>query len=648
MKILVFTNFERENSVYKLRLDFYLEYLKKNKYITEVYYNNSCKIEICDLIVIHRFKLLGLSVLQRIIKKKIPVIIETDDLLTEMDIKHPDYAVSLTTKSVLSIYRYMISGFTVSTDFLKSYFKEYNENITVIRNTLPFNIESGKGFSGGKTIAFVGTPTHQEDFNFLKQPLLKLLKSGIKILCFGFTPDFLKGEKNVIDLPFEKNYLKNLERFKNKGIQLGLAPLKNSIFNKAKSSIKYLEYTFAGIVGIYSNIEPYNEIKGGSVLENIPDEWYKVIKHLINDSKKLKKLYDKAVDEINEKYNFEFEAEKLWHFYKSVIKNKKIINLEEIKNNLIKSIYIIIKNKKINYVELYNFLKAIVIIGKVDDDLLNDLLNIFGKEKILDIGIAKLFAIFNIYSLLNLDYEKNMIIVFKKKVGDLESLKQYSNILITILEKMFSTGRYKLLREILLITPPYRTQTLPFKIHSRLLLLRLRLISEIGLAFEEPFNKIFSKFQYAFYSLNKLDQGNYKMQFGMANYYAGVYYKKSSSKNNFLQYFEKSAELFSGLSNLSEIDIYRIGSVFRELGKIEEALAEYKKVIKMSVLENVKAGAFFNIAKIYFEKNKKKIAEENFIECIKLNPEHKKAKEYLKKCRKLIEKNESIDNYSVS
>ncbi|MFW6311524.1 MAG: hypothetical protein ACOC1K_04740 [Nanoarchaeota archaeon] len=48
---------------------------------------------------------------------------------------------------------------------------------------------------------------------------------------------------------------------KSLNIDIGLAPLLDHDFNNSKSNIKALEYTAAGIPGIYSKMKPYENMK---------------------------------------------------------------------------------------------------------------------------------------------------------------------------------------------------------------------------------------------------------------------------------------------------------------------------------------------------------------------------------------------------
>src|SRR5262249_40415023 len=66
-------------------------------------------------------------------------------------------------------------------------------------------------------------------------------------------------------------------------LDIGLAPLRDTEFNRCKSRIKFYEYGIAAIPGVFSPTvyqEKMFDGHFGMIAEN-PDEWYKSIKNLI-------------------------------------------------------------------------------------------------------------------------------------------------------------------------------------------------------------------------------------------------------------------------------------------------------------------------------------------------------------------------------
>jgi hypothetical protein len=76
----------------------------------------------------------------------------------------------------------------------------------------------------------------------------------------GALPLKLKDNKNIVFYPWTTylNYIYLLKKIKP---TVGIALLQDNNFNKCKSNIKALEYTALGIPGVYSNIDPYSDMK---------------------------------------------------------------------------------------------------------------------------------------------------------------------------------------------------------------------------------------------------------------------------------------------------------------------------------------------------------------------------------------------------
>ena len=69
---------------------------------------------------------------------------------------------------------------------------------------------------------------------------------------------------------------------------VGIAPLEDSPFAKCKYFNKYLEYTLSGVVGVYSNVEPYTYVvtdgDNGYLADNNDISWEEKLKIAIEDS----------------------------------------------------------------------------------------------------------------------------------------------------------------------------------------------------------------------------------------------------------------------------------------------------------------------------------------------------------------------------
>ena len=327
MKILINTSMSDKNAVYLLRLKYYLQNMKENNIIKKYSVNDLSQYKSSDLVVFQRIVEMNDNIFDDLFRYSKNIIYEIDDQMFNYSKKHPEKEhVSGKIRVMWEVIRPFICGITVSTDYLKSTFNETDIECEVVLNTLQNTLENKKTRKKQIKIGFMGTPTHGEDLKLLNGLWNKLSKEyGRKIkFCFvGSVSEEIK-KNNIYHefIPFTNNYEEFLKRGKQANIDIGLAPLKDNAFNKAKSLIKYLEYTYFNTVGIYSDILAYKDIQGGVVLKNNPDLWYRAIKELIDNPLRRNELLEKARQEIKEKYNFKNECEKLGRFYKKIAGKK--------------------------------------------------------------------------------------------------------------------------------------------------------------------------------------------------------------------------------------------------------------------------------------------------------------------------------------
>lgn len=88
---------------------------------------------------------------------------------------------------------------------------------------------------------------------------------------------------------------------------IGVAPLYESDFTKCKYFNKFIEYTTQGIVGVFSNVEPYKSViidgENGFLANNTPEEWLKTLNYVIEEKTLRETCLKNAVDYLKEYHN---------------------------------------------------------------------------------------------------------------------------------------------------------------------------------------------------------------------------------------------------------------------------------------------------------------------------------------------------------
>lgn len=140
----------------------------------------------------------------------------------------------------------------------------------------------------GVRIGYFGTPGRDSQFDFVLDAL-KLVQEThpeVEIEFFGFVPERAKELKNVKAIDYREDYEGSVRQFLSRNWDIGLAPLAQFAFNRAKLPTKYRDYAAGECAGIYTNIACYQNVvthgKTGLLCENTPRDWADAILALID------------------------------------------------------------------------------------------------------------------------------------------------------------------------------------------------------------------------------------------------------------------------------------------------------------------------------------------------------------------------------
>jgi GT2 family glycosyltransferase len=187
---------------------------------------------------------------------------------------------------------------TVSTPALADVLRAYHPSVYVLPNTLddalwPMSGRNVGSEAGGPVvIGYMGSGTHADDLNMIGPALAQVADrfgAGVVFRFIGgsLPPDAIAGRPNVV---WERvkflDYAEFAGWFAHQGLDIGLAPLLDTPFNRCKSNIKYLEYSASGMAGVYSRVTPYSTTigDGEGVLAGPSDEWAAALARLVEDA----------------------------------------------------------------------------------------------------------------------------------------------------------------------------------------------------------------------------------------------------------------------------------------------------------------------------------------------------------------------------
>ena len=225
-----------------------------------------------------------------------PVVYELDDLLLELSPQHIDWSYYRTARLPLLKAIVEADAVTTSTPGLYDYLRQFNAHVWLLPNylndqlwtlrpaaVLPERIPLVIGYMGGHT--------HASDLELVAPALLRVLerhKGKVVLRFFGKAepPPELIGRDDVSrDRLYFPDYAEFARYFSTQVCDIFIAPLRDNLFNRCKSAIKFLEYSSTGAPGVYSRTAPYEGVVNdqNGFLANASEEWEDALDQLIND-----------------------------------------------------------------------------------------------------------------------------------------------------------------------------------------------------------------------------------------------------------------------------------------------------------------------------------------------------------------------------
>ena len=140
-------------------------------------------------------------------------------------------------------------------------------------------------------IGYVGGGAHDEDLLIAYRAMLPILEKDNKVKFVirygGFRPKFLLEHPQIDfkSVAWEMDqYPQELENMK---LDLALAPLRDSEFNRCKSNLKWVEWSILNVPLLASPVEPYIKTSGVIYItkDNTVQEWKSSLKEIIGELK---------------------------------------------------------------------------------------------------------------------------------------------------------------------------------------------------------------------------------------------------------------------------------------------------------------------------------------------------------------------------
>jgi glycosyltransferase involved in cell wall biosynthesis len=172
----------------------------------------------------------------------------------------------------------------VSTDYLADAYRGFISDIRVVPNRLEqaawITLRSHRRAGNKPRIGWAGGTTHQGDLLLLKE-IIEQTCDEADWIFFGMCPQeirpLLAEYHEQVHFSEYPAYLASLN------LDIAVAPLAETPFNRGKSNLRLLDYGILGIPVICTDIEPYRNSPACRV-RNTPAAWVEAIRARIHDA----------------------------------------------------------------------------------------------------------------------------------------------------------------------------------------------------------------------------------------------------------------------------------------------------------------------------------------------------------------------------
>ncbi|MCP1574903.1 glycosyltransferase involved in cell wall biosynthesis [Herbaspirillum rubrisubalbicans] len=298
--------------------------------------HNTDTLQDADLIVFQRYTpgLISISSLEQIFKLGKKVVYDTDDLLHEMPDYHPQAASARQWRAGIEYVARRADAVVVSTPYLQKKLSELNDRVYVLPNYLDYEMfyRPVRANSDGKVrIGMLGTSLQGPNFALVDKALRRVMDlhpGKINLFFIGWNPPMgWANHPAVTFIPVIPSYQQYAEALKRMEWDIGLIPLAEDDFNFSKTATKWMEYSAAGIAGIFSDVSVYRAAvrsgETGLLVPNDENAWFDAIESMISQPELRERLVQTAQAEVRDQLSIGANAARYSALYESIVRGAK-------------------------------------------------------------------------------------------------------------------------------------------------------------------------------------------------------------------------------------------------------------------------------------------------------------------------------------
>ncbi|WP_244633412.1 hypothetical protein [Aeromicrobium sp. CFBP 8757] len=234
-------------------------------------------------------------------RRECVVVVDSDDAFSTLDPDHPQYDQQIARAGVLEDVMRRADEVWLSTDDL---LRAHDlPNARVVRNTLDLALwrpadepATAPDPDAPLRMLYMGTTTHDGDLAMLAPVLERLHASrpgAFGVVMVGVAKGLVERPWMHVVKPPSSSYHRFVPWLVEQGpFDVGLSPLLDSPFNRAKSDIKCLDYLALGARPVVSDVEPYRVAELDGFVDRVPEDpqaWLATLERLVDDRARLRR-----------------------------------------------------------------------------------------------------------------------------------------------------------------------------------------------------------------------------------------------------------------------------------------------------------------------------------------------------------------------
>ncbi len=326
---------------------------------------------------------------------------------------------------------------TTTTETLSKELKKYVKEVFVNKNVASEKmlelsleaIEESKKDDNKVVLGYLsGSITHNPDFELIVPPITKIMEKYefvyLKIVGYLDIPEELKKYQDRIMVEPFKNWT-NLPKIIS-DMDINLAPLEDSLFNRAKSENKWTEAALVKVPTIASNVGAFKIINNnddGILVSNDDNDWFNKLEELIIDKKNRNRIGFAAFERAKKEYVSTYSGYKYTQFIKSKLSKSVAFvlpttNISGGVNVVLKHCYLLRKN---------GYEVSIINMDKNEENVINN------------------------------DGEINVLSIYKTKM-----LREFDNLVATLWSTLYYARKYSNAKKVSYLVQNFETNFLNY------------------------------------------------------------------------------------------------------------------------------------------------------------------------------------------